>query len=105
MGVYAGTITDGILLNNPATQNPVYIAVTGYVTNGTYTTYGILGQPGFAWTVANQGTVTATGADSTGVALNGGGVVENQESISGSGKIAGFIQGARAGVAIVGGAG
>jgi hypothetical protein len=74
--VYSGTYTNGIVLNNPATQNPTTIAATSLVTNsGT----AILGEAGTAWTVANYGMVEAGGTNPSviGIDLAGGGLVVN----------------------------
>ena len=57
--VITGTDIDGIVLSNPATDDPATITATGYVTNQTAThDYdAIYGAPGYSWTVANLGTI------------------------------------------------
>jgi len=74
--VYVGTYLNGIVLSDPATQNPAIVAATGYVTNQTmaYNGDAIYGAPGYPWTVTNMGTVKST---STGVELSSGGTVTN----------------------------
>jgi Ca2+-binding RTX toxin-like protein len=89
---YGGTITTGIILDDPGTQRPV--TVTGTVTNvGTDAVYGT---PAFAWTVNNQGTVQNTGIAGYGIHLAAGGTVNNlvQQSVSPGGPTGGsLIQG------------
>jgi hypothetical protein len=79
--VYAGTYVNGIVLSDPATQNPATIAATGYVTNQTmaYNGDAIYGAPGYPWTVTNLGTVKST---SNGVELSSGGTVTNFGAIN-----------------------
>ncbi|HJU18120.1 MAG TPA: hypothetical protein VJ770_16830 [Stellaceae bacterium] len=87
--VYSGTYTNGIVLSNPATQNPTTIAASGLVTNAGTAIYG---GPGTTWTVTNLGTVEASlGARNIGIGiyLKGGGVVVNGAPGSTSGLIAG----------------
>src|SRR5262245_23844397 len=50
--VYTGTSVNGIVLTNPATQNPLTVAATGYVTNQTWAQNGdaIYGAPVYPWT-------------------------------------------------------
>ena len=54
--VITGTDTDGIVLSDPATDDPATVAATGYITNQTAThDYdAIYGAPGYSWTVASQ---------------------------------------------------
>ena len=74
--VYTGTYIYGIVLSDPATQNPATVAATGYITNQTtnYNGDAIYGAPGYPWTVTNMGTVKST---SNGVELSSGGTVNN----------------------------
>jgi hypothetical protein len=74
--VYTGIYIYGIVLSDPATQNPATIAATGYVTNQTmaYNGDAIYGAPGYPWTVTNTGTVKST---SNGIELSSGGTVTN----------------------------
>jgi hypothetical protein len=119
--VITGTDTDGIVLSDPATDDPATITATGSVTNQTAThNYdAIYGAPGFAWTVANLGTIQGTGGGTptppgagdtgadldsrpgAGVHLTGGGVVTNGQS----GSSTGLIKGGAAGVNIEGASG
>lgn len=78
--VYGGTYTNGIVLSNPATQNPATIAATGLVTN---TGTAIYGEPVAAWNVSNFGTVEGTGTAGAGIALAAGGSIDNAGLISG----------------------
>ncbi|MFI4948480.1 MAG: hypothetical protein ACHQC9_06745, partial [Alphaproteobacteria bacterium] len=91
----ANTITQGITLSNSGTYaSPLTITSTGYIDN-TGTGSGIYGPNNSAWTVVNQGTVTATAGDGVDLAL--GGSVDN----AGTG---GLIQG-YGGIVIKGAAG
>jgi hypothetical protein len=89
--VYTGTYVNGILLSDPATQNPATVAATGYVTNQTMTYNGdaIYGAPGYSWTITNLGTVKSTAFNADCVHLTGGGVLTNGQSDSTTALIAG----------------
>jgi hypothetical protein len=89
--VYTGTYVNGIVLSDPATQNPATVAATGYVTNQTMTYNGdvIYGAPGYSWTITNLGTVKSTAFNADCVHLTGGGVVTNGQSASTTALIAG----------------
>ncbi len=97
--VITGTDTDGIVLSDPATDDPATVAATGYITNQTAThDYdAIYGAPGYSWTVANLGTIGQLGLYGAGIHLTGGGFVTNGESGSNTGWITGnvpvYIQG------------
>src|SRR5260221_4930999 len=82
--VYTGTYVNGIVLSDPATQNPATVAATGYVTNQTMTYNGdvIYGAPGYSWTITNLGTVKSTAFNADRVHLTGGGVLTNGQSAS-----------------------
>ncbi len=86
-----GTYTNGIVLSNPATQNPTTVTASGYVTNTTTAHNGdaVYGTTAAAWNVSNYGTLNAAGALSNGVFLSAGGTVANQIS----GSIAGGVHG------------
>jgi hypothetical protein len=101
--VYTGTYVNGIVLSDPATQNPATVAATGYVTNQTTTYNGdaIYGAPGYSWTVTNLGTIHTNPYNSAGVHLTAGGVVTNGQSDS----TGGLITGAGSGIVITGGSG
>jgi hypothetical protein len=96
---YNETITTGIVLNNPATQNPATLAAGGYITNTTTVHNGdaVYGTTAGAWDFINYGTIKGKGANSSGIDLLAGGSVTN-----GAG---GAISGAYRGVFIGGGAG
>ena len=70
---FVGTYTSGIVLSNPATQNPTTVAATGYVTNTTTAHNGdaVYGTNAAPWNFTNLGTLTATGVNSNGVHLIG----------------------------------
>ncbi len=76
---YSGKHLTGISLTNPATQNPVTISSTGYVTNRTATNKGdaIYGSDVAAWSLTNFGTIKATGSLAHGVKLTAGGTIAN----------------------------
>jgi hypothetical protein len=89
--VYIGTYVNGIVLSDPATQNPATVAATGYVTNQTMTYNGdaIYGAPGYSWTITNLGTVKSTAFNADCVHLTAGGVLTNGQSDSTTALIAG----------------
>ena len=99
--VYTGTYLNGIVLSNPATQNPATVAATGYVTNhtGPHNGDAIYGAPVYPWTVANLGTLNGPGY-AAGLHLTAGGVLTNGQS----GSSAALIEG-NYGVLIGGGVG
>jgi hypothetical protein len=55
--VFSGTYTNGVVLSDPATQNPATVAASGYITNTASAGIALYGEAGFAWTVTNYGTV------------------------------------------------
>src|SRR6266436_1016408 len=89
--VITGTDNDGIVLSNPATDDPATITATGCVTNQTAThDYdAIYGAPGYSWTVANLGTIEGRhgGLYAEGIHLTAGGVATNGQSGSSAGSI------------------
>jgi Bacterial Ig domain len=124
--VINGTDSDGVVLSNPATDDPATVTATGYVTNPTqsYNYTAVYGAPGYSWTVANLGTIDGVGPymndqpsntggyasnqgfffewyAGIGVHLTAGGVVTNGQS----GSSSGLIRGGGAGVYIEGGSG
>src|SRR5579863_8774486 len=94
-----GTTTGGIVLSDPATQNPTTLATGGFVTNnsGSYSGDAVYGTAVAAWTFSNFGTIKATRAASAGIDLQAGGTVID----AAGGSIAGVL----GGVAIFGAAG
>ena len=68
--VYSGTYVNGIVLSDPATQNPATVAATGYVTNFFHGD-AVYGTPGYSWTLTNLGTIAGK------VHLAAGGSVTN----------------------------
>jgi len=93
--VYTGPYLNGIVLSNPATQNPATVAAGGYVTNrtGAHNGDAVYGAPVYPWTVANLGAITSTGSFSDAVDLAAGGSVTNGQSGSAIGSIAGQSNG------------
>ncbi len=87
-----GTYTSGIVLSNPATQNPTTVAATGSVTNTTtaYNGDAVYGTTAALWNFTNLGTLNATGMLSDGVFLGAGGTVTNGASSSASALIEGY---------------
>jgi hypothetical protein len=69
-------------LLDPAQQNPFTVTSSGLVeVNSTIANaIGILGNAGFAWTIANLGTVESVGSLGVGIYLKSGGVVTNGAS-------------------------
>jgi hypothetical protein len=57
--VYTGTYVNGIVLSDPATQNPATVAAGSFV-SASYGPAAIFGAPGYSWTVTNLGTVNTT---------------------------------------------
>jgi hypothetical protein len=94
---YTGTYTNGIVLSDPATQNPVTVAATGYVTNLTggiiHNGDAVYGAPGVSWTLTNLGKITSETYGSDGVHLTTGGVLTNGQEGSSTGLIAGYLTG------------
>ena len=70
--IYSGTITTGITLSDPATQQPATVSATGNISVGRG--YAITGLAGTAWTVSNAGTITGS---YYGITLASGGLVTN----------------------------
>jgi hypothetical protein len=100
--VYSGTYVNGIVLSDPATQNPATVAATAYVTNNTPAFNGdaIYGMPGSSWTLANLGTITSTGSYSNGVHLTAGGSVTNGQSGAITGETNGVDIGGSSGTVV-----
>ncbi|HEV2334846.1 MAG TPA: hypothetical protein VGS13_05080 [Stellaceae bacterium] len=90
------TVTLGSVNSYPTYASPLTITSTGAVAGTSF--YGILGPATRAWTVTNQGTVTAPGE---GISLTLGGSVTNGIS----GAIGGLIQGYDSGISIGGSTG
>ena len=97
MATFSGTYTNGIVLSNPATQNPATVTATGYLSK--YNGAALLGAAGTAWTIDNLGTVAGKGPAGNGIVLDGGGTIVNGQS----GSSAGLIGGANDAVSIAGG--
>jgi hypothetical protein len=92
--VYHGPIASIVLTSSFATKNPVTIASDGIVTGNT-TGYGgaAVYASGYAWTIANAGSVAATGSKSNGVDLKAGGSVINGASNASAASISGVYAG------------
>jgi Ca2+-binding RTX toxin-like protein len=88
--IYSGTYVNGIVLGNPATQNPAAITATGKVSR---TGVALLGEAGTAWTVSNSGTIEGIGTASDGIYLRAGGRLTNNPS----GLISGSVNGVAVG--------
>ena len=91
--IYSGNYTSAISLTNPATQRPVTVTGTIDVAN----TGAMFGDPVFAWTVNNDGTIEGTGSAGSGIQLANGGTVNNLVAgsvspggVSGAALIAGY---------------
>jgi hypothetical protein len=88
--ILAGTYTNGIVLSNPATQNPLIVTATGYVAN---TGNAIYGEANAAWTIENLGTISGNGNAGTGISLAAGGTVTNGQSGATGALISGYYNG------------
>jgi hypothetical protein len=88
---FSGTYLNGIVLSDPATQNPAKVRATAYVTNNTADHNGdaIYGAPGSYWILTNRGTIVSAAPYSDGIHLTSGGSVANGVSVSRPGLIAG----------------
>ncbi|MGH7111578.1 MAG: hypothetical protein ACREFK_14265, partial [Stellaceae bacterium] len=81
--VYGGTYANGIVLSNPATQNPATIAATGIVTKqgafGVAAKYNtaISSEPVTAWSITNYGIIEGLGVNSAGISLAAGSSIDN----------------------------
>jgi glycosyltransferase involved in cell wall biosynthesis len=73
--------TIALTLNDPAIENPVSVTATGAIESAG--SYAIDGLTPTAWTINNDGTLTATGSSSDGIKLNQGGSITNTGSIYG----------------------
>lgn len=97
--IYAGTYTSTLLLDNPIQQSPA--TLTGSVTvSGTTaaTDSGFYGIAGDQFSIDNYGRILATGAFAYGIALLGGGHIQNGVG----GAALGFIQADEIGVFLTG---
>src|SRR5579862_3053018 len=80
-GYYTGTVTSGIVLSDPALQNPTTIGAGGFVTNTTTLDHGdaVDGSNAAAWSITNLGTIEGnpTLASASGIGLATGGFIVN----------------------------
>ena len=84
--VYHGSIAGVVLTTGFATKNPVTIASDGTITGSTAGYKGAaLYASGYAWTIANQGTVSTTGTGSPAIDLGAGGTIANSGTIATTG--------------------
>jgi hypothetical protein len=85
MSTITGTITDTVTLSvSGAYASPLTITPTGYV-DVSGSGNAVYGPGGQAWTVVNQGRITAAGTTGDGVELIAGGFVSNSGLIEGGG--------------------
>src|SRR5215472_14762677 len=84
--IFTGTYLNGIVLSNPATENPATLAATGYVTNRTTAHSGdaVYGTNAAAWNFTNLGRIRGGSGPGNGVNLRAGGVVANSGYIEGN---------------------
>jgi len=78
--ILSGTYSDGVVLSDPATQNPATVAASGYISNTASAGIALYGEAGFAWSVANYGTITAPAMP---VELASGGIFINRGTVVG----------------------
>jgi hypothetical protein len=100
--IFSGTYTNGVVLSDPATQNPATVAASGYIANTGSPGIALYGGAGFAWTVANYGTIKknlASLTDPSAVDLASGGSFVNK------GVVYGGLFGRPPAIAISGGVG
>jgi len=83
--IFSGTYANGVILTDPAAQNPATVAATGYVYDTVSAGVALLGEVGFAWTVTNLGTINGKAAGGVGVKLDSGGSVINFGTIEAGG--------------------
>jgi hypothetical protein len=100
--IFSGTYTNGIVLSDPATQNPATVAASGYITNTASAGIALYGETGFAWTVTNYGTVEHQFMPA--VELASGGDFTNRGVVYSSSSVVGLLIPPPA-IAISGGAG
>ena len=81
--IFSGTYTNGIVLSDPATQNPATVTATGYITNTGSARAALYGAAGFAWTVTNYGAIEAYGGTGISVELASGGSFTNEGVVLG----------------------
>src|ERR1700674_765447 len=103
MATFTGTYTTGITLFTGTTTNPATLTAGAYVTNTNASSPGspadgVYGQTGTTWTVSNFGSISVTGAYSSGIDLAAGGIVNNGST----GATTALIAGGRHGVKIAG---
>ena len=88
--LFSGIYPNGIVLDNPATQNPATITSIGQISNNGI---AVNGETGTAWTISNSGIVTGNGPGGIGVSLASGGTITNGQSGSNSALISGSYNG------------
>jgi hypothetical protein len=85
----SGSYLTGVILSDPATQNPA--TVTGTISAPAAT--ALQGQAGTAWTVVDQGTISSTAG--LGVALaSGGGITTTANALIAGSTVGAYIYGA-----------
>ena len=85
--------SSGVVLSNPATQNPATVVAGAYITNTTASYYGdaVYGSPAAAWNFTNLGRINAAGTAAAGVMLSG--IVTNGAAGASSALISGSYEG------------
>jgi fibronectin-binding autotransporter adhesin len=87
--IFSGTYGNGVVLSDPATQNPATVAVSGYITNTASAGIALYGEAGFAWTVTNYGTVEHQFQPA--VELASGGDFTNRDVVYSSSSVVGLL--------------
>jgi T5SS/PEP-CTERM-associated repeat protein len=89
----SGSYLTGVILSDPATQNPATVTGTISVPAGT----ALQGQAGTAWTVVDQGTISSTAG--VGVALaSGGSITTTANALIAGSTVGAYIYGATGGI-------
>ena len=95
--IFSGSYSSGIVLSDPATQNPATIAARSYVGNsGTAVAHNgdaVYGAAGTVWNLLNYGSIVSDSGISlsAGVSMQSGGVVANGSAGSIVGQLAGVL--------------
>jgi fibronectin-binding autotransporter adhesin len=84
---FSGVYPNGILLDDPSTQNPARLGPAGYVTTetGFHHRDAVFGKNVAAWTFANSGRIHASASAASGIVFKAGGTVTNYGAIMATG--------------------